>query len=185
MTQNQSKELIELNSELVYRRSAGFFRYGMSAGILAGLVSALFLMSILYLRGAGFWTFFDVTSRGWFGAAESAAGLTDGFSTIAIGLTWLVYALGWGAVYGWLVGQWARPLAARALIGELVALVAWTVMTFFVIPVSNPPLRDLTLSQPLSWFLTFVIYGIFLSLGPVLLHDQNVDEFSEPDPRII
>jgi hypothetical protein len=162
--------------------AGGFIRYGMSAGVVAGLLTSIVMMAFLYFEGQGFWTLLSTISVGWFGPRALQGG---SFVLLAGELTLLVYALIWGACYGWLVGQGARPFAARLMVGLLVSLVAWTVTTYLVIPAANPMLGNLAESGPLSWFAGFFVFGAFLSFAPVMLHDQDPDHVTEPDPRMV
>jgi hypothetical protein len=166
-------------------RIGGYARYGMSAGVVSGMLAALVGMIASGFTGDGFWMPLYSIAAGWFGPRAMLGGTVMG---LLGAFTLLIVAMVWGACYGMIVGLEgvdAKPFSVLVTVGLLLGLMSWFVITYFVLPWGNPVMEHMVARAPVRWFLGHVLFGAFLALTPILLKSEDAEKAREPDPRMV
>lgn len=152
------------------------FLSGMEAGIVSGLVMILVAMVWSSVAGNGFWSPLNLIAATWFGQEALAGGLIIG---IAGFITHLAISAIWGAVFSAFIGRGARSFGLSLLVGLITGVVAWMVMTYFVLPWADPIMRAQVTQNPhLSaiWFFYHLVYGASMTLTPLFARVPSYDE---------
>jgi hypothetical protein len=166
-------------------RIGGYARYGMSAGVVSGLLSTFIAMTLSYFFREGFYLPLNAVAAGWFGPRALIGGTVMGL----IGMfTILIVAMVWGACFGMIVGLEggdAKPFIVRLIIGVLLGVLSWLLLTFLVLPWGNPVMGSIVARMQGAWFIGNLVFGAFLAVTPVLLRSENPEIAREPDPRMV
>lgn len=142
----------------------GIFEGGAVSGIIAGTA-----MMLVVMWGTA------VTDGLSFVSPLQRIAETVGTSSVLVGaLLHYVASCAFGVVFAatraWRkVGKRRYPVGDRAVAAGLIyALAIWSVMTFLVVPLINPSLRELTELVPSFWFAAHMVFGVGLLDTPLL-----------------
>lgn len=142
-------------------RTADILPSGIVAGLLGGILMALWLMLAAAAAGDGLLRPLRLIGATFTGER----GLQGGQAAIAGGLLHLVVAMAWGIAFAIVVRGVSSP---GRMLGAAVAFAVgvFVVMHLLVAPVLNPLLiRGVS---PLRWFVAHLVYGIGLAVAPAL-----------------
>jgi hypothetical protein len=84
-----------------------------------------------------------------------------------------------------LEGGDAKPFIVRLIIGVLLGVLSWLLLTFLVLPWGNPVMGSIVARMQGAWFIGNLVFGAFLAVTPVLLRSENPEIAREPDPRMV
>lgn len=146
---------------------------GMETGIIAGIFMILALMIHSFVVGAGFWTPMNLIAATWFGHEALAGGSIIGIVGF---VTHVAVSAIWGAVFSAFVGRGARSFSVSLLVGLLVGIIAWMVMTYFVLPWADPVMRVQVAQMSAMWFLSHLVFGASLVLTPFFARVPSYDQ---------
>jgi hypothetical protein len=135
---------------------------GAISGVAGGALMAFFAMAVCALTGYG--VLFPFKAAG--AAFVGVDALVGGAGVVAYGMALHLLA---AAAFGMLFAAGARRTAASpsgAVVGGVAyGLLILLLMTYFVLPLVNPALRERVVLMPGSWFIHHVLYGLGLALA--------------------
>jgi len=133
---------------------------GVAAGIIAGIVMAVWAMTTSAITGAGFWIVPQLIAGMFYGPLT----LVRGATTVVIGtLIHVVVSAGFGALFALMVG-WRAGADGRMLAwGLAYGLAIWLVMSFGVLPLVNPTMSARVALTPVNWFFEHLLFGVVLA----------------------
>ena len=133
---------------------------GVAAGIIAGIVMAIWAMATSAITGAGFWIVPQLIAGMFYGPLT----LVRGATTVVIGtLVHVVVSAGLGALFALMVG-WRPGADGRMLAwGFVYGLAIWLVMSFGVLPLVNPTMSARVALTPVNWIFQHFLFGLVLA----------------------
>ncbi len=137
---------------------------GIVAGLLGGLAMAAWLMVFTWFTGRGVLTPLKLFGGLFYGRNALAPGLGPAFWGLVAHLA-LSAAL--GVLFAAIFHREVAPLAEVAS-AIVYALLAWVLLTFVVLPVVNPLMREAVPSLSMAWFGAHVVYGGVLGVAQQL-----------------
>jgi len=143
---------------------------GTVAGMVGGVLFALFAMGTSIMNGADILSPFRLT-----GAAFVGAGALEGGSVVVIYglLLHIMTSIVWGTLFAAILPREAS-LGATMVAGLIYGLVVMLVMLYLVLPVVNPVMRE-AVDGTTSFTIEHLIYGGSLSLVPMLRRQVALD----------
>lgn len=133
---------------------------GLLAGLLAGVVMAVFLLATGLIDGVPL-----AQTLGRFDLAESGSPLVGATMHLAVSG---IYGVGLGLLFHMLAARWAGWRRYGWLLGAIYALIAWTVARFVFLPGLDRAVAAIT---PLQFVLAHLVYGVVL--GYILGRNEN------------
>lgn len=147
----------------------GVILAGISVGLVAGAVMALFTMIYAAFTGLGFLTPVRQMSAIIYGEAAM-----QGFAPVFVGaLLHFANSIIFGFVFAAFF-RYSTSLVA-SIAGIVYALLIWVTMTYVALPLFNALMSRTVRGMPFGWFLAHVLFGVTLGTAPVL-----VSRFSKP-----
>jgi len=147
----------------------GVISGGISVGLLAGFVMALFTMMYAAVAGIGFLTPIRQMSAIIYGQTAM-----QGVAPLLVGaLLHFASAMIFGLAFAAFL-RYSTALVA-SVAGIVYALLIWVTTTFVILPLFNPLMSRTVREMPLGWFFAHVLFGITLGAAPLL-----VTRFSRP-----
>lgn len=147
-------------------------RAGVGGGILGGLVMAIWLTSILWLTGTGFWTLLNlIANTFWRGAP-----LGPQFSGLAVVIGLIVHLL-MSMLFGVLiaVAAWRLP-APRSLViaaGALFGSVLWAVMQYGIWRAADPAAARVV--TPWLFASAHLLFGLIVAaMAAIVVPDEEI-----------
>lgn len=135
---------------------------GAIAGIVGGILMAIFAMLYATATGMGFFGPLRMIAATLYG--EGA--MTAGADALLVGLIiHVVVSAFWGAIFGLLARRVTTAGAATGL-GVLFAIGVLVLMTFIVVPIVNPVMHTEIPKMPVAWFIEHALFGVGLGLLP-------------------
>jgi hypothetical protein len=152
-----------------YRDARGIVLGGGLAGIIAGIVMAIFAMAYAGMTGMGFWTPLRLIAGALFGADA----LTGGGGVLLAGaIIHMMASAAFGIIFAALVPRTTGGGGALAL-GIIYAIAVWVVMTYLVVPIVNPTMSvRIPVMAGAFWF-EHVIFGAVLGITPGLVRSLS------------
>ena len=137
---------------------------GAMAGLIGGVLAALWAMECAAFAGYGLLFPFNLIGAT-FNGAEALVG---GAGVIIWGITLhLTISIALGILYAFMVSSQVQNLTS--LIGGVVyGMGILALMTYVVLPWANPFLVERVWMMPGSWFLIHAIFGLGVALVPML-----------------
>lgn len=137
---------------------------GAMAGLIGGLVSALWSMAYFAIGGYGFLFPFPLIGATFSGAQA----LIGGSDVILWGLFVHVgTSLTFGILYAFMVTPQVQNLSSL-LGGVVYGMAILAAMTFVITPWANPTLHQRITLMPMAWFMSHVLFGLGAALVPML-----------------
>lgn len=135
---------------------------GAASGVAGGAVMALFSMGVCALTGYGFLFPFKAVGAAFVGADA----LVGGAGVVVYGLVLhLLASVAFGVLFAAGARRTSASTSGAALGGLAYGLVILVLMTYVVLPLVNPTLRERVVLMPGAWFTHHVLYGLGLSLA--------------------
>lgn len=147
-------------------------RAGVGGGILGGLVMAIWLTSILWLTGIGFWTLLNLIANTFWRAAP----LGPQFSGLAVVIGLIVHLL-MSILFGVLIAAaaWRLP-APRSLViagGALFGSVLWAVMQYGIWRAVDPAAARVV--TPWLFASAHLLFGLIVAaMAAIVIPDEEV-----------
>lgn len=137
---------------------------GALAGIIGGVIMAMFVMIVAAVKGMGFLMPLKLIGATLFGKDAMA----DGVGVLLVGLMiHMIASIGWGILFT-AVFQRALSVANGIPIGAIFGIIVWAIMTFVVLPLVNPIMRQSVSMMPGAWFIEHLLFGMGAGLAPLL-----------------
>jgi hypothetical protein len=148
----------------------GIFEGGALSGIVAGLGALLAAMIHTRTMSGDWFLFPKIIASGIFGFDSAMTSTRAVFVGIVMHFAVaVVFGIIFAAVHPWESFRQGKPIGDRAVAaGVLYATILWGIMTFAVLPWSNPSLNSYVKGNPYSWYGYHLIYGTLLLASPLL-----------------
>ncbi|HZR54072.1 MAG TPA: OsmC family protein [Streptosporangiaceae bacterium] len=147
-------------------------RAGVGGGILGGLVMAIWLTSILWLTGTGFWTLLNLIANTFWRAAP----LGPQFNVLAVVIGLVVHLL-MSMLFGVLIAAaaWRLP-APRSLViaaGALFGSVLWAVMQYGIWRAADPAAARVV--TPWLFASAHLLFGLIVAaMAAIVIPDEEI-----------
>lgn len=149
-------------------RPVGLLQEIVGAGVVAGIAGGSAMAAFLLVWSA--WR-----GRGMFSVVQAMGGLFYGHSAVGGGggpIFWglaihFALSIALGVLFAAIVSRQMDPLAAVSG-GLFYGLAVWAAMTFVVVPLVDPTLRELVADGMFGWLAAHVPFGIALGVAPQL-----------------
>jgi hypothetical protein len=139
---------------------------GAVAGLIGGVVMALFAMLYGATLGSGLLTPLKLVAATWRGVDA----LTGGAGAVLLGLlTHLAVAIGWGVLFSWAVRREAQSVVTVGW-GLVFGVGVMIIMRFFVLSWADATLRQRIPFSRGAWLVGHLLFGACLGLVPWLQH---------------
>ena len=136
---------------------------GTLAGMVGGVLFAVFAMGTSIMNGGDILSPFRLTGAAIFGAGA----LEGGMGIVVYGLALhIITSIIWGTLFAGMLPREAS-LGATVVAGLIYGLIVMLVMLYLVLPVVNPVMRE-AVDGATSFTMEHLIYGGSLSLVPML-----------------
>jgi hypothetical protein len=134
---------------------------GSAAGVLAGASMLLFVMFAAGWRGFG--VLAPVQAFAGLFLGRGALGGGWGPSLLGLAVHGAV-SLSLGVLFTAIALRRTGPIESVGA-GVMLAVIAWAVLTYVVVPLTNPALREVTGEVPIAWFGGNVVFGMVVALA--------------------
>lgn len=145
------------------------------AGVVAGIVMAMFAMIVAGIAGDGFWAPPRAITAVIFGTGH--AGTDFAFGPVVVGMMLhMMLSAAFGVMYALIVGVARRELklASQFVIGMALGVVLWAVNTYAVAEVLNGSELFTNAMPAWTWFVGHLMFGAALALlYDVWRHDRT------------
>lgn len=139
---------------------------GSAAGLVGGLAMAAFLMVFTVYTGQGLLTPLQLFGGTFYGRAALDSGFGSAFWGLALHLA---VSIAFGVLFAAMFRRDAPPLF-EVVSAIVYALALWVVLTFAVMPVVDPVMRQAIPGMSFAWFGAHVVYGCGVGLTQQLRH---------------
>lgn len=137
---------------------------GAVGGVIGGMVMAMFAMIFAAANGKGFLMPLKLIAATLF----SKDAMSGGAGVLLVGLMiHMMASIGWGIIFAAVMRR-ALSTANGIPIGAIFGIVVWAIMTFVVLPLVNPVMRQSVSMMPGAWFIEHVLFGMGVGLAPLL-----------------
>lgn len=135
---------------------------GVETGVVAGIAMAMVTMLTSYFMGTGFLTPLLLISATFFGQAALAGGV----GVIAAGVVLhMMNSAVFGVIFAYITRQ-ASSGGTYLWAGLAFGIAIWAMITFAVLPVADPIMRQHVAMTPIPWFVNHLVFGAMLALTP-------------------
>jgi hypothetical protein len=151
--------------DVVYRNRAGTatIAAGALAGIVGGIIMAMFAMMYAAIMGMGILAPLRMIGATFYGPEA----LVGGAGVLLYGLMiHMITSAAWGAVFALLLPRGISPAAAAGW-GAVFSLVVLLVMTYGVLPWANPTMAARVPMMMGAFVIEHLLFGLGLGLTPV------------------
>lgn len=137
---------------------------GALGGVIGGIVMAMFAMGVAAMKHLGYLMPLKLIAATLFGTEA----LRGGAGVLLVGLMiHMVASVAWGIIFAAVFRKELSP-SNGIPIGAGFGIFVWAVMTFVVLPLVNPIMRESVSMMPGGWFIGHVLFGMGVGLAPLL-----------------
>lgn len=135
------------------------------AGIIAGIVMAMFAMMVALVAGNGFWAPPRAIAAEFLGTQHAGSGFAIG-PVVGGMMIHMMLSAGFGVGFGVAVGLVARGASQLVLLvlGMMAGIVLWVGSTYIVAPALNGAELITTATPAWAWFAAHAMFGVALGL---------------------
>lgn len=140
-------------------------KHAAVAGVIAGIVMAMFAMIIALIAGNGFWAPPRAIAAEFLGTQHAGPGFAIG-PVLAGMIIHMMLSAAFGAGFSVAVGVVARGASqfALAVLGMVTGIVLWVGSTYIVAPALNGAELFTTAMPAWTWFAAHVMFGVALGV---------------------
>ncbi|MBI4200808.1 MAG: hypothetical protein HY531_00790 [Chloroflexi bacterium] len=143
-----------------FERSAGYFiRGGIAAGVIAGMVMAMFVMVVTVVSGHGLFAVPEMIGQTFLRDRQGPVVVLLGIMGHMMNSA--VFGLVWGLVWS----KVAKTGVVAVLGGMVYGILIWLVMTYGVVRALDSAVPGPI--SPVLWILAHVMFGLALGLWPI------------------
>lgn len=138
---------------------------GALAGLIGGIVMAMFAMTVTAIMGQGVWMPLRLIAASILGVDA----LVGGVGVLMAGLIMhMMASVIFGLIFAAIVGAAGPAMAFGA--GIVYGIVIWAGMTYIGLPIADPTMQARVVMMGGPWFVEHLIFGGMLFLTPLLAH---------------
>ena len=161
------------------RNRGSVWNGGIVAGIIAGVVMAMFSMGYAGMMGMGFLTPLRLLA----GPLYGVDALIGGAGVLLVGLmVHMMVSAMYGVIFAALVGRRTSGGAAAGW-GLLYGAVVWAVMRYGVVPITDSTMNDRIPVMAGAFFFEHLLFGIVLGITPALVRRFSTQTTPAPVTR--